>query len=168
MIYFYKWGDFVRTVKEEISINLLFFRKKAKMTQENLANAIGVKKNTISQWENGVNSIDIEILFEICKILGIGINDMFGEYAIGGNKLNHREIELVDAYRAAPHMQEAVNRILGLEPVAAMQTVEEFATETTPLHLQDMDEVDIAQAIIDKQREADKKFGKRGNTAKSG
>lgn len=69
------------TVKEEIAKNLLYYRKKCKMTQKELAEKIGVKNNTISQWENGTNSIDVELLFNICDILGVSVNDMFGTFS---------------------------------------------------------------------------------------
>lgn len=71
----------MKTVKEEIANNLLFYRKRAKFTQRELANQIGVKNNTISQWESGTNSIDVEILFKICEILDVSVNDMYGSYA---------------------------------------------------------------------------------------
>lgn len=31
----------------------------------------------ISAWENGVNSIDIDTLFRVCKIFGVTVNDMY-------------------------------------------------------------------------------------------
>lgn len=65
-------------VKEIIAKNLLFYRKKNKITQKELAEKLGVKHNAISSWENGVNSIDIDTLFRICQIFGVTVNDMYG------------------------------------------------------------------------------------------
>ena len=65
-------------VKETIAKNLLYYRKKNKITQKELAEQLGVKHNAISAWENGVNSIDIDTLFRICKIFGVTVNDMYG------------------------------------------------------------------------------------------
>ena len=56
---------------------LIILRKKALLSQEELAEKLGVKHNAISSWENGVNSIDIDTLFQICKIFGISVNDMY-------------------------------------------------------------------------------------------
>lgn len=64
-------------IKEIIAKNLLYYRKKNKITQKELADKLGVKHNAISAWENGVNSIDIDTLFQICKIFGITVNDMY-------------------------------------------------------------------------------------------
>lgn len=64
-------------IKEIVAKNLLYYRKKNKITQKELADKLGVKHNAISAWENGVNSIDIDTLFQVCKIFGITVNDMY-------------------------------------------------------------------------------------------
>lgn len=64
-------------VKETIAKNLLYYRKKNQITQKALAEQLGVKHNAISAWENGVNSIDIDTLFRVCKIFGVTVNDMY-------------------------------------------------------------------------------------------
>lgn len=64
-------------IKETVSKNLLYYRKKNKITQKELAEKLGVKHNAISAWENGVNSIDIDTLFRVCKIFGVTVNDMY-------------------------------------------------------------------------------------------
>jgi transcriptional regulator with XRE-family HTH domain len=58
--------------------NILFYRKKNKLTQKQLAEKIGVQNSAISNWENGTNSIDIETLFKVCEVLGISMNTVFG------------------------------------------------------------------------------------------
>ena len=73
------------TVKEEVAKNLLFYRKKNNFTQKELAERLGVKNNTISQWENCTNSIDVEFLFRACEIFNISIEDMYGKYAMKKN-----------------------------------------------------------------------------------
>lgn len=65
-------------IKETVAKNLLYYRKKNKITQKQLAEQLGVKHNSISAWENGVNSIDIDTLFQVCKIFGVTVNDMYG------------------------------------------------------------------------------------------
>lgn len=65
-------------IKDTVAKNLLYYRKKNKITQKELAEKLGVKHNAISSWENGVNSIDIDTLFRVCQIFGITVNDMYG------------------------------------------------------------------------------------------
>lgn len=64
-------------IKETVAKNLMYYRKKNKITQKELADKLGVKHNAISSWENGVNSIDIDTLFRVCQIFGITVNDMY-------------------------------------------------------------------------------------------
>ena len=67
-----------KSIKDIVAKNLLYYRKKDKITQKELAEKLGVKHNAISAWENGVNSIDIDTLFRICQIFNITVNDMYG------------------------------------------------------------------------------------------
>ena len=46
-------------------------RKEKKLTQEELANKLGVSKSAISKWENGNNLPDITLLEPLSEILGI-------------------------------------------------------------------------------------------------
>lgn len=68
-------------IKETVAKNLLYYRKKNKITQKELADKLGVKHNAISSWENGVNSIDIDTLFRVCQIFGVTVNDMYGMHS---------------------------------------------------------------------------------------
>lgn len=71
----------MNTVKDEIAKNLIRFRKRNKMTQRDLAKRLDVRDNTISQWENGINSIDMGTLADICKIFNVSVSEMFGRFA---------------------------------------------------------------------------------------
>ena len=102
------------TVKEAVAQNLLFYRKRNRMTQRDLAEKLGVKHNTISSWENGINSIDIEILSKICDIFNISINDMFSKEQAEKEYYTEHEQSLVKKYRAKIEMQHAVDVLLDL------------------------------------------------------
>lgn len=70
------------SVREEIAKNLLFYRKKKGLTQKELAEKLGVKNTAVSNWESGNNSMDIEMLFRVCEIFGVTLNDMYGKYSV--------------------------------------------------------------------------------------
>lgn len=69
------------SVRDEISKNLLYYRKKSGLTQKQLAEQLGVKNTAVSNWESGTNSIDIETLVNVCKIFDVSINEMYGMYS---------------------------------------------------------------------------------------
>ena len=54
-------------------------RSKAGLTQQQLADKIGVRHNSISSWENGVNSISIENLQKIADALGVPVAEFLDE-----------------------------------------------------------------------------------------
>lgn len=63
-------------LKETISKNLKKYRIKAGLSQVALAEKMHIRSSSISNWENGQNSIDIDMLFKFCQIVGVSINDM--------------------------------------------------------------------------------------------
>lgn len=52
----------------------------------------------MSSWENGKNSIDVEILFKICSILGVSLYDMYGT-APENTDFNLIEKQIISNYR---------------------------------------------------------------------
>jgi transcriptional regulator with XRE-family HTH domain len=51
-------------------------RKKAGFTQRQLAEVIGAKHNSVSNWEKGLNSPNPETIGELCAVLNITPNDL--------------------------------------------------------------------------------------------
>lgn len=62
----------------QLGENLKNARKKKQLTQRQLADLIGAKHNSISNWENGVNKPDPDTIGLICGVLGISANDLLG------------------------------------------------------------------------------------------
>lgn len=48
------------------------------MTQNQLAETVGVKQNTVSQWESGVRKPDISMIITISTILGCTVDELLG------------------------------------------------------------------------------------------
>ena len=58
-------------------------RKKANLTQLQLAEKLGITDKAISKWERGVAMPDTSIMLELCDILGISVNEL-----LSGEKIN--------------------------------------------------------------------------------
>ena len=54
-------------------------RKKKGMTQENLAEKLGVTSQAVSKWENSLCYPDIELIPTLCAIFDISLDDIFGK-----------------------------------------------------------------------------------------
>lgn len=91
-------------IRDEISKNLLFYRKRSGMTQKELALLLGVKNSAVSNWEKGVNSIDIETLFKACTIFKISVNEMYGQF-------NNTTVEYPDEVKAIAEMASRLDVI---------------------------------------------------------
>lgn len=65
-------------IRDNISNNIVYYRKKSGLTQSQLAEKIGVKTTSVSSWERGANSPDIETLYAICRIFDVSLDEMYG------------------------------------------------------------------------------------------
>ena len=72
-------------------------RKKASLTQMQLAEKLGITDNAISKWERGVAMPDTSIMLELCDILGISVNELLsGEKIDMENSSQKNEQLLLD------------------------------------------------------------------------
>lgn len=53
-------------------------RKEKGMTQEQLANKLGISYQAVSKWETGISSPDISTLPLLAEIFGVNIDELFG------------------------------------------------------------------------------------------
>ena len=51
-------------------------RKKQKLTQEQLAEKLGITYKAVSKWETGKGLPDASIMMDLCSILEINVNDL--------------------------------------------------------------------------------------------
>ncbi len=62
---------------EALGNNISRYRKAKGMTQENLAEKLGVSAQAVSKWENGQSYPDISLLPELAKIFQVSMDDLF-------------------------------------------------------------------------------------------
>lgn len=86
-------------LKDNIQKNLIFYRKKAKITQKDLSEQLGVAATTVSGWERGATSPDIDTLFAICNLLKVNLYEMCG-ITVQNSALNEEENALLNTYRS--------------------------------------------------------------------
>ena len=73
--------------QEKIGKFISVSRKNKNLTQEQLAERLGVSINAVSKWERGLNLPDVSLMKELCKILDITLNELFE-----GKKLTNNEM----------------------------------------------------------------------------
>lgn len=63
-------------MNESIGNRISKYRKAKGLTQEALANLIGVSAQAVSKWETDASCPDITVLPQLCKILGISTDEL--------------------------------------------------------------------------------------------
>ena len=64
-------------LKKYIGTQIKTFRKSAGFTQDELAKRLNTTKQTISRYEKGDRKANQDMLFELCDIFGVSIDDFF-------------------------------------------------------------------------------------------
>ena len=60
-----------------IGLNISYYRRVQKLTQVELAEAVGISSNYLSQIERGYKSISLEKLLRLAEILGVDEKNFF-------------------------------------------------------------------------------------------
>ena len=63
-------------MNETIGNRIAKFRKTKNLTQEELANQVGVSSQAVSKWENDASCPDISLLPQLCKVLGVTTDEL--------------------------------------------------------------------------------------------
>lgn len=147
------------SIKKNISKNIGKYRELAGMSQKELAQKLGVVPSRISNWETGANCPTIDILFEVCEILNVSINDIYGVYPNSKFVLEYEEQELVKKYRELDdHGKEMVDFTLLKEYERSVAEKEQKQDNIIPMEVKDSDyEINAAHAISDASAE-DKQY----------
>ncbi len=88
-------------------------RKKANLTQMQLAEKLGITDRAISKWETGKSLPDSSIMLELCGTLGITVNDLLsGEVVTMDNYNKNLENNLLEMVK---QKEQADKRLLSAE-----------------------------------------------------
>lgn len=100
-------------MKYEIGIRIRKYRELRGLSQKELADLIGVSNSRVSNWEQGINRPNADIISDLCKALDVSPSELL-DIQISTDNLNEQERKLISAYRNKPELQEAVNILLGI------------------------------------------------------
>ena len=93
-------------------------RKALHLTQAQLAEKLGITDRAVSKWERGISLPDASIMLELCKLLGISVNDLLCGEVISMENYNEKaEQNLLEAIR---QKEEADRHLLSLEVVIGL------------------------------------------------
>lgn len=97
-----------------LSENITRLRREHKITQEELADFLGVTKAAVSKWENGQTSPDILLLPQLACFFDITIDQLLGyEAQLSGEQIRRCYLELCQDFVSLP-FQEAYEKTRSL------------------------------------------------------
>lgn len=101
-------------MKYEIGNRIRKYRKDRELTQEQLAEKINVSKGRVSNWEQGINRPDADVLADICRALNVSPSELLDVHLSDEDYTDH-EKKVITAYRNKPEMQKSVDLLLGID-----------------------------------------------------
>lgn len=101
-------------------------RRRADLTQKEVASYIGITQNTYSYWENDKVNIDNESLQKLANLFGVSIDYLLGRetpvyHADSSLKFNLDEVELQDYYPVP-----LLGRVVAGVPIEAQENLEGY------------------------------------------
>ena len=66
-------------IKKSLGEVLKNHRTKNKMTQEFVAEAVGVSRQSVSKWEQGISDPSTSNLFALAKLFGVSVEELLKE-----------------------------------------------------------------------------------------
>ncbi len=99
--------------KYEIGSRIQYFRKAKNISQKELAEMLGVSNGRVSNWEQGLNRPDADLIAGICSALSVSPSELL-DIRITDDDFTGEEREIIKAYRSKPELQHAVKVLLGV------------------------------------------------------
>ncbi|MCH5266332.1 MAG: helix-turn-helix transcriptional regulator [Lachnospiraceae bacterium] len=100
-------------MKYEIGNRIRKYREELGISQKALAEQIGVSNGRVSNWEQGLNRPDADMLAELCVALNVSPSSLLG-VKISKDELSDIEWKIIQAYREKKDLQKAVRILLGV------------------------------------------------------
>lgn len=100
-------------MRYEIGSRIRKYREENNLSQKQLAEKIGVSNSRVSNWEQGLNRPDADILAAICVALDVSPSLLLG-IKVTGDELTEQERKVLKAYREKEDVRQAVHILLGV------------------------------------------------------
>lgn len=100
-------------MKYQIGSRIRKYRENRGLNQKEFAQLIGVSNARVSNWEQGINRPDADILANICRVLEVSPSELL-DVKLTTDELTEHERSIIRAYRAKKELQHSVNLLLGV------------------------------------------------------
>lgn len=89
--------------KLHLSDNIIRLRHEKKLTQEELADFMGVTKASVSKWEKGIHTPDLMLLPQLAAYFDVTVDELIGyEARLSGEQIRRKYTELTKDFATLP------------------------------------------------------------------
>lgn len=90
-----------KSIKQIIADNIKFYRERNNLQKKEVAEYVGVSASSVTHWEDGSNSIDINKLAILCSLFNCKLSEIVTsrEEQTQEKPLTHDEQQLINDYR---------------------------------------------------------------------
>lgn len=100
--------------KLNLSDNMIRLRHQRKLTQEALADFLGVTKASVSKWEKGINTPDLLLLPQLAAFFDVTVDELIGyEAQLSSEQIRRRYIQLSKDFAEIP-FADAIEKVRAL------------------------------------------------------
>lgn len=138
----------------EIGLFLKELREEKGITQEKLAEMVGVSNRTVSRWENGRNMPDLSILMQLTELYGVKLSEIVaGERESEDSNMEEKEKQaikrLAQMYRCEKYdFSKKLNWILILGAVCSIGLCLDFGNELNKMCMSILTGTSVVACVI--------------------
>lgn len=106
-------GDIISSI--EIGRKIREFRQQAGLSQEKLAEIVGVSYQQLQKYESGQTTLNILKLQHIAQALKVSVNDFFGTTPVQQIRLTGEEDQLLQSFRRIKNgeLRDSILKLVG-------------------------------------------------------
>ena len=124
----YKGNGGIKIMKLSLSTNISKLRKERYMTQEQLAEALGVTFASVSKWERGVATPELNLIAKMADLFGVSLDAMVG-FEVRNGSIIALEERIHDLQRQKKYDEAFIILFLSLQIVNSFVTEYRFTNQ---------------------------------------
>ena len=147
--------------QEKIGKFIAELRKQNKLTQEQLAEKLGITKNAVSKWERGLGLMDLSLLKPLSEILNVSVTEILNGEKFDKEEINSKSEELlIDTLDYSTNVIKKVkkNKVLiilltisiTILSIILLDTIQAIAFKNSPIISWRFEDANDSDSYVDK------------------
>ena len=147
--------------QEKIGKFIAELRKQNKLTQEQLAEKLGITKNAVSKWERGLGLMDLSLLKPLSEILNVSVTEILNGEKFDEEEINSKNEEvLINTLDYSTNVLKKVKKnkvltilltiVITILSIILLDTIQAIAFKNSPIISWRVEDVNDNDSYVDK------------------